>query len=201
MTGYDSEEAKAALRARMAQERRSLAIAERARLAAEAESRLFALPLLRGSLTVMLFDSFDAEIPTGSILNRLRREDHRVLLPFLNGSVMEAAEVRTHVKLHRTPYGPREPAHKAPVPPEEIDVVMVPGLAFGRDGYRVGYGRGHYDRFLVRLRPDAARVGLAYHFQLVERVPHGPGDQPIDAIVTDRQTVRTAGFASPGGTP
>jgi 5-formyltetrahydrofolate cyclo-ligase len=81
-----------------------------------------------------------------------------------------------------------EPALRTEVPPEEIDVVVAPGLAFDREGNRLGYGGGHYDRFLDRLG-DAARVVIGFHAQLVGSVPSGPNDRRVDLIVTDHETV------------
>jgi len=69
--------------------------------------------------------------------------------------------------------------------PEDIDVAVVPGLAFDRRGHRVGYGGGFYDRFLGRLRPDALTVGICFSVQLVDEVPHGRGDRPVDLVVTE----------------
>jgi 5-formyltetrahydrofolate cyclo-ligase len=64
-------------------------------------------------------------------------------------------------------------------------VVIVPGLAFDRSGHRVGYGRGFYDRFLATLRPDALTVGICFSVQLVDEVPHGQGDRPVDLVMTE----------------
>jgi 5-formyltetrahydrofolate cyclo-ligase len=87
------------------------------------------------------------------------------------------------------PYGAAEPRSPDDVPPESIDVVVVPGLAFDRQGYRVGYGRGYYDRFLPRTRADARRVGIAFSMQTVEDVPHGDADQPVDSLMTEIETI------------
>jgi 5-formyltetrahydrofolate cyclo-ligase len=83
-------------------------------------------------------------------------------------------------------FGALEPAAGEPVGPEEIDVVVVPGLAFDRRGHRVGYGGGFYDRFLGRLRPDALTVGICFSVQVVDEVPHGRGDRPVDLVVTEQ---------------
>jgi 5-formyltetrahydrofolate cyclo-ligase len=88
-------------------------------------------------------------------------------------------------------------AHGEGVPPEcaeEVvpDLVIVPGLAFDRDGFRLGYGAGYYDRTLAALRTSrpVAAVGLAYAEQLIGHVPRGERDEPLDWIVTERETIR-----------
>ncbi len=72
-----------------------------------------------------------------------------------------------------------------PILVEDLDAVLVPGLAFDLNGRRLGRGGGHYDRFLVRLRPDCLRVGVCFEGQIVDTVPADPWDQPVDAVVTE----------------
>ncbi len=73
-------------------------------------------------------------------------------------------------------------------------LVAAPGLAFDRDGNRLGRGKGYYDRFLLdarRVSPAIAVIAVCFSFQLVEAVPHGPSDQRVDGIVTDTETIMT----------
>lgn len=180
---------KDALRRRLRAARAAIPPAERARLAAAVEERLFALPALRRARTVLVFDAFGSEVPTEELVRGLMEQGKRVLLPVVQGRDMFAAELRPGDPLVPTSYGPREPAQRTPVDPAEVDVVVVPGLAFDRKGYRVGYGAGYYDRYLARLPERALRVGIGFHLQLVEGVPRRAGDEPLDVVVTDRETV------------
>jgi 5-formyltetrahydrofolate cyclo-ligase len=116
---------------------------------------------------------------------RLHAAGKRLLLPYLDRTGMEAAEVRPGDELTPAWYGAREPARRVPVDPADVDLVVTPGLAFDRDGRRLGYGGGHYDRFLDRLDPRGVRVGIGFAEQLVERVPAGPEDQRVNLVVTD----------------
>jgi 5-formyltetrahydrofolate cyclo-ligase len=84
-----------------------------------------------------------------------------------------------------------------PVPPETSpellpDVLLVPMLAFDRNGYRLGYGGGFYDRTLVKLRAikPVVAIGVAYSAQEVPEVPRAPFDQPLDWIMTERETLK-----------
>ena len=67
------------------------------------------------------------------------------------------------------------------LPAERIDLILVPGTAFGRDGGRIGQGGGYYDRFLPQT--DALRVGICHDFALLERLPLQAHDQNMDAVV------------------
>ncbi len=73
-------------------------------------------------------------------------------------------------------------------PKEKIDIVLIPAIVFDKSGYRVGYGKGCYDRFLKDLR--ALKVGLAYDFQIVDNVPKESHDIPVDVIITEEQVIR-----------
>ena len=186
----DLSEAKAALRRRMRELRAAIPPEHRAELAARVEEHLFAEPAVREARNVMLFYSFGSEIPTRVMSRRLLAEGRRVLLPYLDAAAMEAGEVRAGEPLTATAYGPKEPAHRVAVDPGQIDVVMTPGLAFDRQGRRLGYGRGYYDRFLRRLSPHALRVAIAFAVQVVDEVPADPGDERVDLIVTEDGIIR-----------
>ena len=170
--------------------RASIAPDERAVLAARAEARLLALPELRDARTLLLFYSFGTEIPTEVLLRRLIARDRRVLLPYLTEDSMEAAEVRPGDPLQPSGYGPKEPARRVAVDPARLDVVVTPGLAFDRSGHRLGYGGGHYDRYLERLGAHAVRIGIGFASQVLDEVPSEPTDQLVDVIVTDGEVVR-----------
>jgi 5-formyltetrahydrofolate cyclo-ligase len=80
---------------------------------------------------------------------------------------------------------PEPAAHCPSISRSAIDFVVVPGLAFDRDGHRLGYGGGFYDRLLPLLSPRAARVAGAFDLQVVPQVPVGPNDIGIDAVITE----------------
>jgi 5-formyltetrahydrofolate cyclo-ligase len=89
--------------------------------------------------------------------------------------------------------GIREPLpHCARIDPSKIDWVLVPGVAFDRDGNRLGYGGGFYDRLLPLLAPAVPRVAGAFELQLVERVPAAAHDLAINVIVTELRTLSPA---------
>lgn len=71
------------------------------------------------------------------------------------------------------------------VPLAHIDVVILPGVGFDREGGRLGYGGGYYDRFLPRLRADACKIAVAYELQILPQVPLEPHDMRLDVLVTE----------------
>jgi len=185
----DADAAKEAMRHEMRARRAALGAPERLAAAATVEEAVLAHPAVRGARTILVFYSFGSEVPTSGLIERLLAGGHRVLLPFLDGGAMEAAEVRPGETLVHTSYGPKEPARRVAVDPAEVDVVITPGLAFDRAGRRLGYGGGHYDRYLVRLAPGTLRVGVGFAVQIAEAVPAGEMDQRVDVVVTEAGTV------------
>ncbi len=176
--------------------RRSIPPGERAALEAAVAGRLLALPEVTAAGTILVFYSFGSEVGTRYIAVRLHDRGARLLLPYLDEGAMEAAEVRPGDDLPVTDYGPREPSRRVAVEPAEVDVVVAPGLAFDRRGARLGYGGGHYDRYLARLGGRAVRIGLGFSVQLVDEVPTEPRDELLDVVVTDAETVRVRGGTS-----
>jgi 5-formyltetrahydrofolate cyclo-ligase len=73
--------------------------------------------------------------------------------------------------------------------PEDIDVVITPGLAFDLRGGRLGRGAGYYDKFLPKIRPDALAIGICYEEQIVERAPTDAHDFRVHAIATPKRVV------------
>jgi len=72
------------------------------------------------------------------------------------------------------------------VEPEDLDLVMVPGVGFGRDGARLGNGQGYYDRLLEEVRPDAPLIALAYECQMFPELPLGAHDIHMDKVITEQ---------------
>lgn len=177
--------------------REAIAPEERARRSLVVGDRLFTLPEMRAARTVALFSSFGSEIDASRIIDRSHAEGHRVVLPFLDGEWMEVAEHRAGEQLVRSSYGAAEPARRIAVAPSEVDVVVLPGLAFDRAGRRLGYGRGYYDRWLRRLGPRAFLVGICFSAQVVDRVPASSSDERVHAVITEDEVIRGEGPGPP----
>ncbi|MFO8060733.1 MAG: 5-formyltetrahydrofolate cyclo-ligase [Bacillota bacterium] len=147
---------------------------------------------------IMFFASFGGEICTWGMMDRALDDGKKVYLPRTDPDRRRLTPVRVRrsggviANLAPGPYGIKEPAGQA-ADPGSLDLVCVPALAFDREGFRVGYGGGYYDRFLRRLSPSARTVGLGYHLQVLPRVPRGEHDQPVDAIVTEREVIHCRG--------
>jgi len=103
---------------------------------------------------------------------------------------LESLAYTTEVELCENAWGVREPAGGEMIDPQTIDVVLVPLLCFDEHGFRVGYGKGYYDRFLKSCRPDCLKIGLSI-FPPVGRITDlHAGDVPLDLAVTPEKVFR-----------
>jgi 5-formyltetrahydrofolate cyclo-ligase len=159
--------------------------------AARVIERFLDVPEVQRARTIMLFSSFGSEVPTGSLIERLQRKGVVVALPRIEGAALVPVPYAPGDPTTTTPFGAEEPVGGTPLDPSSIDVIGVPGVAFDRRGARIGYGGGYYDRFLRGLR--AFTVGLVFGLQVLdEDLPAGRFDLPVDAIVTEEETIRAA---------
>src|SRR5262245_34779550 len=181
MTGGDRVsrdllEAKEALRRRMLAARNTIPAGERMRRSEEIARRVSVLPEAERVRRVFTYLSFGSEVSTEPLIAAFRDAGARVAVPVLDGPRMDAADLAVGAALIPSGYGAMEPAERVPVSAEEIDLVVAPGLAFDREGRRLGYGGGYFDGFLLRLRPDCPVVAVGFAEQVVDSVPVGPAD-------------------------
>lgn len=110
----------------------------------------------------------------------------RVAVPRVEGDTMRFFRYDPRTQ-HPGAFGIEEPGPEAvPCDPGELDLIVVPGVAFTPDGFRVGRGRGYYDRYLAQPGLRAVKVGVCFAHQLVETLPVEPHDVPMDCVVTER---------------
>lgn len=116
----------------------------------------------------------------------LHQQGWRTVFWGMNGTELIPVEVRSAQDLNRGPLGVWEPVGDTPLSLAELDVILVPGLAFGlRDGARLGRGGGFYDRLLAKPELRAKLVGVAYHLQVLPDIPCEPHDVRVPDLVTE----------------
>lgn len=181
---------KPASRAQARAARRAIDPATREALSARIAEHVLALPELGRARAVGCYVSVRSEVGTRELLRELFARGIVVAVPVTVGDELVFARLNHPWTLapgaHDIPE-PRQPWEE--VRGEELDVLIVPGLRFGRDGSRLGNGGGHFDRYLAR-HPKALRVGLAFGAQLVERLDTEPHDQGMDVVVTEEGRLR-----------
>jgi 5-formyltetrahydrofolate cyclo-ligase len=184
------KQAKRALRRRILERRDAIDTSERAERSARIASRLRSLPEVERARTVMAFWSFGSEVETGPLIRALHEAGTRVALPRIQGRDVAAVDYAPGDPVAPTGFGAMEPTGGEVLEPGDVDLVIVPGVAFDRAGGRVGYGGGFYDRFLRRTRPEVPAIAIAFADQIAERVPAGRADRRVDAVVTEDEVIR-----------
>jgi 5-formyltetrahydrofolate cyclo-ligase len=95
-------------------------------------------------------------------------------------------------QLKKNQWGIPEPKSGVPTPTEKIDLVIVPLLAFDKNGNRVGYGKGFYDKFLSECRADCKKIGLSFFGVLPDLISVEQFDIPLDAVITPDGNLESA---------
>lgn len=168
--------------------------ADKTRTSRDATDRVMSMPQYDSAATVMWYVSVRDEVRTGpaieSALRSSRDGGKRVVVPFCVGQSLQCFDLRRIDDLATGRYGIAEPRSQYRddasrwVDPREIDLIVVPGVAFDANGGRIGHGKGYYDRFLPLTRPETMLVGLAFDPQIVPAVPMQSHDRAMDAVVT-----------------
>ena len=148
---------------------------------------------------ILIYLSKDGEVDTDHLLGRAFELGKRVCVPVVD---RENDELRISelpgpdVDFRLGAFGVREPAEDDLnfAPPDQIDLVVIPGLAFDRRGGRIGYGMGYYDGLLSRLNSQVSRIALAFEFQVLDTVPQDENDIQVDAIITEKNTMSCSGI-------
>ena len=158
--------------------------------------RVLALPEVERAERFFFSQSAASEIDTWRLVDRLLATGREVYVPRADSGDRRLHVHRYPCELRTLSFGLRQPRRGTPelaarAVDETIEAVFVLGLGFDRRGYRLGYGSGYFDRFLAE-RPFPA-IGLAFQAQLVAELPVEPHDVPMEAVVTEADTVRITG--------
>jgi len=155
--------------------------------------RVLSSEAFKAASCVMVYADFGGEASTSDIIRGALSMGKRIYLPVSDAESVKLApyEIKRVGDLALGSYGIFEPDKNIckPVEISNIDFVLVPGLAFDLQGYRLGYGKGYYDRFLPLLKEYAITAGLAYEFQVVVRLPRETHDVKVKMLFTDERTI------------
>jgi len=147
---------------------------------------------------IALYAGMDKEVDTRMVFEKARADGKICAFPRIIGKGrMVFLRVDDYEKMVRNRFGILEPeAGSEEIAVEELDLMIVPGVAFDRKGYRLGFGAGYYDRVLGRLKPEALRVGFAYQFQVLDRIPVAEHDQRVNRLVTEKGFIRLSSLSA-----
>ncbi len=158
------------------------------------EKRLFSLAAFREAKCVMFYVSVKKEVRTREMIRRSLDMGKQVVVPSLKPDgrrITPSLLVDYESDLEEGVFGIPEPREECvrSLPVEDIEIVLVPGVAFDVCGGRLGFGGGYYDEFLAGLSSGTERWGLAFEFQVIEKLPLTDRDVPVGKIITEESII------------
>ncbi|MGM0651259.1 MAG: 5-formyltetrahydrofolate cyclo-ligase [Bacillota bacterium] len=182
------------LRKKVISERDQLTKKDLAEKSRHIADNLFSLPAYHHANTIMYFISFGTEVDTRPMVEETIRQGKVALAP--KPRPQERIMIPSRIldwdrDLVTGAYNIPEPKEEAlrPYHPWEIDLLIVPGVAFDLKGNRLGYGGGYYDRFFELLKKDTPLVALVFELQVVPEVPVEEWDRRVDLIITEKRII------------
>lgn len=160
-------------------------------VSARITDRVMEMPQYHNAHCVMWYVDVRDEVRTRHALPEALTQGKKVVVPYCVDGELELFWLESMDELELGMYRILEPraelrtVGEKKVLPQELDFVMVPGVAFDREGGRTGHGKGYYDKLLQHARPDAPLVALAFECQMFPEIPMQPHDIFMDAVVTE----------------
>ncbi len=142
--------------------------------------------IYKNAKTIMVYMPLGNEVDTGEMISKAFPDRKRVLVPVTDEQTGEmiASEIKENTAFEKGAFSVLEPVEKAVTDPKQIDVVLVPGIAFDKKGGRIGFGKGCYDRFLKKT--ESLKIGLCYDFQLCDEIEAENHDIKMDFVITEK---------------
>ena len=162
----------------------------------EITKKLLSLEEINKFKNIMIYVSYQSEVNTENLIISLLNKNKKVFAPYCikDKKRMEIVEINDFDKdLEKGAYGikePRKSLKNKKFAPKNLDVVIVPGVAFSKNGYRIGYGGGYYDRFLTRLKDETLTIGINYDEMVFNSIPTDEHDLAVDMIITDKKILQ-----------
>ncbi len=181
---------KQAIRQAALKQRQQLAPSDHALLSCQVLDRLVVQDFFQSAQKIASYSAIRREVDADLLLEQCQLEQRQLFLPRVVGDTLVFHAVASRADLQVGAFGVCEPrGGGATADLVDFDLVIVPGVAFDLRGYRLGYGKGFYDRFLAAKPEATVTVGLCFDFQVLERLPHEAHDQSLDYVLTEKRII------------
>lgn len=184
---------KSMLRKAILARRRALSATEKSAADDVIQEMFLAMPEYLAADSVALYCPVHNEVSTERVIAHALLTGKALFLPAVEGHEMLFRQVSSREDFVVGRFGIMEPpARCIATPPEEIDLIVVPGVGFDLSGQRIGYGKGYYDRALHKLEGKGMLTAFCYEFQLVDSLAGEEHDVNMDMIITEQGLIKTA---------
>lgn len=181
---HDRTMDKTEVRKMMRERKRAVPPEEKLRRSRVIQQRLEQTPQFAAAKVVLLYWSMADEVQTHEMVEQWYRQK-TVLLPCVDGDDLRLRQYTgSECMVSGEQFGIGEPTGEEWTDLAAVELIAVPGVAFDREGNRMGRGRGFYDR-LLKSTPNAVKIGLAYDFQMMDAIPTEPHDVKMNLVITD----------------
>jgi 5-formyltetrahydrofolate cyclo-ligase len=148
--------------------------------------KLISLDLLDSAENILLYSSTKNEIDTSELMELSLQKQKKLFFPFVD--TLSVGQITDPSQLIEGNFSIKIPDRESHIDLKKINLVILPGLLFDKQGYRLGHGSGWYDRFLTKLdRSKTKIIGLCYDAQILKKLPTGKNDQKIDLLISESQ--------------
>jgi 5-formyltetrahydrofolate cyclo-ligase len=184
---------KSTLRKALLARRLALSTLELSTAADAIQETFLAMPEYAAAVSVALYCAVNNEVSAEKVMHHALLAGKALFLPAVEGNSMFFRRLTDPEDLVPGRFGIKQPvAGSVAAKPEEIELIVVPGVGFDLSGQRIGYGKGYYDRALHRLEGKGMLTAFCYEFQLVESLAGEPHDVKMDRIITEQRLINTA---------
>ena len=156
------------------------------------KENLFSLPEFEKAKNILFYVSFNNEVDTHEIIKELLTKKN-IIVPYVEkgNPILQLSELKDFDELEAKTFGILEPKEDKIKKFDigNVDLVIVPGIVFDKNGHRIGYGYGYYDRFFHKLDANVKKIGLAFDFQVVDKIPEEKHDVPVDFVITEKRVL------------
>jgi len=173
---------KQALRREIREKKRAMTEAQIEDTSRRLGELFFASEQYRSASTIYGYLPYNQEVRTIPMLQRALNDGKRIAVPKVYGEDMRFIYITDFSRIEKGYAGIPEPIDDAPVAEDPTALVLMPGLAFDKEGHRIGYGGGFYDRFLAQ-EPNHPTLALCYAFQMLDALETEAFDIPVDCVL------------------
>lgn len=181
---------KSSIRDKILTQRRQQSVESALAKSIKIQQRLAATSEFRHAGSVALYSPIHGEVFTEGLFDVCRQEGRTLAYPRVRGEQLDFVQVEQRHELAPGGFGVLEPTGSLPVLPSALDLIVVPGVAFDGSGFRLGYGKGFYDRALHAKSSTAVLVGVCFELQLVDVLPAESHDIRMNMVVTEERILR-----------
>ncbi len=148
--------------------------------------RILKLDCFRKAKTIFLYCSYHSEAETAQLLEAILLQGKQAAVPKVLSGRMQFYQIHSLNDIETGYKGIPEPKGDGEILiPEKDDLMLIPGIAFDKEGYRMGYGGGFYDRYLAEHLVSCKKIGVAFSEQIYEQIPREWYDVRMDAVITE----------------